>query len=350
MSYHLCSVPPKDEKLNQLVNHLLEQEGIQRDQNLDYTCALLDEEGLPVATGSCFGNTLRCFAVDSRHQGEGLLNQMVLHLITYQLERGNTHLFLYTKLQSEAFFLDLGFHEIARAADQVVFLENRKNGFTQFLKKLKRESPAPHPGEIIGSVVLNANPFTLGHQYLLEQAAKHCDLVHVFLVSEDASIVPFSVRKPLVERGTAHLKNLVFHETGSYLISSQTFPSYFLKEESAVCEGHARLDAAIFAQIAKTLHISCRFVGEEPASVVTGIYNRVMAEQLPAEDIDCIILPRKFAGDHVISASTVRKMIQDGKLEETKPFLPQSTWDYFHSEQAQPVILAMRNAQNVIHY
>lgn len=350
MLYSLRTVSREDRYLNRMVNALLDQEGIERDQNLDYTCALLDDEGFPIATGSCFQDTLRCFAVDKNHQGEGLLNQIMLHLIEYQLERGKTHLFLYTKLETAKFFADFGFHQIVHVSDRVVFMENRRNGFAGFLKKLEKESPSSGTNEKIGAVILNANPFTLGHQYLVEQASKRCDLVHVFLVSEDASIVPFSVRKQLVKAGTSHLSNLVFHQTGSYLISSKTFPSYFLKEEAVVCESHAQLDAAIFSRIAKTLHISHRFVGEEPTSKVTGIYNHVMAEQLPREGICCDILPRKYIDREIISASTVRQMIQDGRLEDTKAFLPESTWSYFHSKQAEPVIRAIMQSQNVIHY
>ncbi|EFA28598.1 ABC transporter, ATP-binding protein, partial [Haemophilus influenzae HK1212] len=38
-----------------------------------------------------------------------------------------------------------------------------------------------------GSIVMNANPFTLGHRYLIEQALQQCDHLHLFIVGEDAS-------------------------------------------------------------------------------------------------------------------------------------------------------------------
>ncbi len=350
MGYALCAVSPKNRRLNELVDQLLEQEGIQRDQNLDYTCALLNEEGMPVATGSCFRDTLRCLAADSRHQGEGLMADVVFHLTEYQLQRGNTHLFLFTKNSTAPIFASLGFTAIAEIPGKLVFMENRRTGFANYLQKLQKETPAiPVPGEI-GAVVLNANPFTLGHQYLLEQASKRCSLVHVFIVSEDVSLFPAKVREQLVQEGTAHLTNLVYHRTGSYLLSANTFPSYFLKDAALVAEGHARLDAALFARIAEALGITRRFVGEEPTSLVTDLYNRTMAECLPAAGIALEVFPRKQAEEAVISASTVRAMLQAGKLEETRAYLPAPTWNWLHSPAAEPVLEAIRTAGEVRHH
>ena len=100
---------PSDILANKQINELLLAEGIRRDANLDYTCDMYDDEMNIIATGSCFGNTLRCMAVSNAHQGEGLMNQIVTHLISVQFERGNTHLFLYTKCNFRQVFGDLGF-------------------------------------------------------------------------------------------------------------------------------------------------------------------------------------------------------------------------------------------------
>lgn len=101
----------------------------------------------------------------------------------------------------------------------------------------------------IAALVMNANPFTLGHQYLVEKAASENDILHLFIVSEDQSLVPFSVRKKLVLEGTAHLKNIIYHESGPYIISNATFPSYFQKDADAVMESHANLDLTIFVRM-----------------------------------------------------------------------------------------------------
>ena len=203
---------------------------------------------------------------------------------------------------------------------------------------------------------MNANPFTNGHLYLVEKACAENDLVHLFMVSEDASLVPFAVRKRLIMEGTAHLPNLIYHESGPYVISSATFPSYFQKDETAVIESHAFLDLQVFAKIAAALNIGVRYVGEEPTSLVTGIYNRIMQEELPKAGVACVVVPRKEApagsasGGQAISASTVRQFLKDGRFDELRDLVPDSTLRYFESPEAAPVLARIRNEENVIHY
>lgn len=358
--YAISQIYPSDRRANTQINELLLAEGIRRDANLDYTCGMYDEEMNIIATGSCFGNTLRCMAVSNAHQGEGLMNQIVTHLISVQFERGNTHLFLYTKCNSAKFFGDLGFYEIARIDGQIVFMENRKTGFTSYLEKLKKETEQSEVFQKfscnnsaktkIAALVMNANPFTLGHQYLVEKAAAENDILHLFIVSEDQSLVPFSVRKKLVLEGTGHLKNIIYHESGPYIISNATFPSYFQKDADAVMESHANLDLTIFVRIAQALGINYRYVGEEPNSQVTGIYNEIMAKKLPENQIACKIIPRKEANGSVISASTVRTALKSGKMELLKTLVPETTLRYFQSEEAAPVIEKIKAAQNVVHH
>jgi [citrate (pro-3S)-lyase] ligase len=346
-NYYISQVYPKDKRGNQLIDILLQEEGISRDRNLDYTCGMYDDDMNIIATGSCFGNTLRCLAVSSNHQGEGLLNEIITHLMEVQCARGNTHLFLYTKCNTSRFFGDLGFYEIAGVDAQVVFMENRRTGFSDYLKNLAHDKvEAPR----VAALVVNANPFTLGHLYLVEKAASENDILHLFIVSEDASLVPFNIRKRLVKEGTAHLKNIRYHDSGPYIISNSTFPSYFQKDEVAVIKGHALLDLTIFKKIAECLGLNRRYVGEEPTSQVTNIYNQIMQEELPKAAIECIVVPRKESSGRAISASTVRKAIHDGDIERLKELVPKTTLDYLLSEEAKPIIEHIRNAENVIHY
>ena len=345
--YSISKVFPSDKRAISQVENLLLAEGIRRDKNLDYTCAVYDEDYNVIATGSCFGNTLRCMAVSHSHQGEGLMNEVVSHLVQHEYEHKINHLFLYTKCNSAKFFGDLGFHEIVRIQDQVVFMENRRTGFTDYLADLAKTK---RDGKKIAALVLNANPFTLGHQYLVEKAAGENDVLHVFIVSEDASLVPFAVRKKLVIEGCAHLNNIVFHDTGPYIISSATFPSYFQRDDEAVIESHANLDLEVFVKIAGALGINARYVGEEPKSLVTGIYNRIMSEKLPEHGIKCVIIPRKTEAGQVISASNVRQAIKENRLEEIRELVPESTYKFFASPDAENVIKRIQGTQNVIHY
>lgn len=346
MGYEISAIRPTDKLGNRAVDRLLEQTGIRRDGNLDYTCGVFDDDYNLAATGSCFGNTLRCMAVSSDHQGEGLMNLVVSHLTEFQAARGNLRLFLYTKYKSAKFFGDLGFYEIARVDGSLVFMENRRTGFTDYLANLQKTRTEGRSA----AIVMNANPFTLGHRHLVETAARENDTVHLFVLSEEAGPIPFAVRKKLVAAGVADLPNVVLHDSGPYIISSATFPSYFLKDQETVIRTQASLDLTVFGRIAQALGIGVRYVGEEPSSVVTNLYNTVMAERLPQMGIACNVIPRKEANGKIISASTVRQAIHDDRLEEIRDFLPQTTYDYFASPEAAPVVAAIRREHNVIHY
>ena len=225
--------------------------------------------------------------------------------------------------------------------------KNKRTGFSDFLDNLKKDLKV---GKNIASLIMNANPFTLGHQYLVEKASSENDVLHLFIVSDDSSLVPFEVRKKLVIEGTKHLKNICYHETGDYIISSATFPSYFQKDEIAVIESQANLDIEVFTKIAKVLNINRRYVGEEPNSLVTNIYNQTMLKKLPENNIECVVVPRKKYSDNVISASTVRQIIKNGNLEDLKNLVPETTYKYFLSDESKAIIDKIRSQDNVIHY
>jgi [citrate (pro-3S)-lyase] ligase len=346
--YILSEIKPTDKRNIKKQEALLKKEGIERDKNLDYTVGLFDEEYNLLATGSCFEKTFRCMAVDSTYQGEGLLNQVVTHLIEYQHERGNLDLFLFTKCDSAKFFEDLNFHEITRVHDKLVFMENRREGFQKYLDELAKKKVV---AEKVAAVVINANPFTLGHQYLLEKISEENDIVHVFVVSEDASLVPFSARYYLVKKGTAHLDNLIYHNSGDYIVSIATFPSYFLKDEELVIESHAKLDIEIFKKIAGSLGVTRRYVGEEPFSKVTNVYNEVMKKELGSCEIECVEIPRKENNTGAISASKVRSLIHDGHIEKIKDSVPMTTYDFFTStDEGKKVVQKIQKSSNYVHY
>ena len=345
--YYVSQIKQTDSRSMKQVEDLLLAEGIKLDSCLDYTCGIYDDNGSLIATGSCFDNTMRCFAVSSAHRGEGLLNQIIMHLIEIQFERGNSHLFVYTKYASANFFRDLGFYEIVRTDDDLVFLENTKTGFSSYLASLEKTRKN---GQKIAAIVMNANPFTLGHQYLVSRAASENDILHLFMVSDDCSLIPYDVRKRLILEGTSQIPNIVYHDTGSYIISNATFPSYFQKDDVSVIRGHAHLDLFIFCKIAERLGINVRYVGEEPRSLVTAIYNQIMKEELPAHGISCEELARLTAQDKAISASDVRLAIKNGDYALLRTLVPDSTYRYFTSEEASDVVEKIRISENVVHY
>ena len=169
----------------------------------------------------------------------------------------------------------------------------------------------------VGAIVMNCNPFTLGHQYLIESALKKVSFLYIFVVSEDKSEFKF------VLEGTKHLSNIKVIPSGKFIISQNTFSSYFEKSKKQDIIIDTTEDVEIFARhIAPVLGVSVRFLGEEPFDMITRQYNNKMLEILPRYGIDVDIIKRKEVENQVISASKVRKLIEENKIEEIRKFVP----------------------------
>ena len=181
----------------------------------------------------------------------------------------------------------------------------------------------------IGAIVMNCNPFTLGHRYLIETASNLCKKLFVFVVEEDKSIFKFSDRFELVKKGTSDLKNVVVLPSGKFMISSLTFTDYFNKSKLQDKQIDPSMDVEIFAKhIAPAVGVNVRFVGEEPLDKVTKQYNDTMRRILPKYGIDFYEIPRKEEMGGVISASRVRKLLDEKKFEEIKKLVPKTTLDF----------------------
>lgn len=186
----------------------------------------------------------------------------------------------------------------------------------------------------IGAIVMNCNPFTLGHLYLIEYASREVDLLYIFVVEENKSFFTFNERIDLVRKGTAHLSNVVVFRSGKLMISSVTFPEYFMKDNSENMNIDSSVDIDIFARIvAPALGISVRFVGEEPLDYVTRCYNERMKEILPVFGIEFVEIPRRNVSDEdrvPISASLVRKYLKSNKFDEIKKIVPDTTFCHLY--------------------
>lgn len=181
----------------------------------------------------------------------------------------------------------------------------------------------------VGAVVMNCNPFTLGHRYLIEKSLELCDFLVIFVVEEDKSVFPFEDRLRLVDEGVKDLSNVTVIPSGRFIISSLTFSEYFNKSEIQDRTVDTSLDVSVFArEIAPCLHIVKRFAGEEPFDSVTRQYNETMSKVLPEYGIEFVEIPRAEIRGEAISASKVRKMILDGNLEGVREFVPKTTFEY----------------------
>lgn len=264
------------------------------------------------ATGALVGDMLQMIAVDPACQGEDLAAKVITALLREARARGKNCVYMISKRASAPSFEGLGFRRAAETADAVL-LEWGNPGIGEFCDGLRRLA---EPEKKTGCIVMNANPFTRGHRYLAEQAAAAVDKLFILVVEEDRSEFPFGLRLELVKKGTADLPNVTVLPGSRYVISSLTFPAYFLRDaEKARAE--SELDASIFAdRIAPALGITERFVGTEPLSASTDVYNETLKRLLPPKGIAVRELPRLEEAGEPISASRLRALLKEGRLEE----------------------------------
>lgn len=308
---------------------LLEKVGLAHDEEIDYTIGIYQNDQL-IATGSLYINILKCLAIDPEFQQENLLTKLV-DCLKGKLVEGETHYFVYTKPEMIPQFKGLGFNEIVRTSE-LVFMEQGGPDFQDYMREL---ASYKQPTKKNGAIVMNANPFTNGHLYLVTEAAKENETVYVFVVSEDRSLFKTATRMALVKEGVKYLSNVVVLPTRDYSVSSATFPSYFLKNRTprAIARSQALMDARLFKErIASFLVIGNRYVGEEPFSPVTAIYNEAMAEVF-STDIQLKILPRQRFGEEIISASLVRRLMKVGDLAYIKQIVPVTTYQEIVKQQ-----------------
>ena len=279
---------------------------------MQFTVLCLDDDGEIIAGGSLDGHVCKCIGVSEDHQGEGLTATVVTELRKEAFERGEDHLFLFTKPKNRMQFLDMAFFPIAATKD-VLLMESKRNAARNYARSLAEEAPARAdgtPGEI-GAIVMNANPFTAGHRYLIEKALERVDLLHVFVVSEDRSYFSFAERWKRVLEGTKDLPNVRVHETKEYMISSVTFPTYFIKEKARIEDVRCALDLAVFAEVfAKEMGITVRYVGTEPLDPVTNHYNEMMNAYLPGKGIEVVEVPRLCVDGEIVSATKIREKLK----------------------------------------
>ena len=284
---------------------------------LEYYAVLRDEEGGIAGGGGFWGHTIKCVAARSELRGQGLIQTLISHLRSLLRERGVKSIFLFTKPENEELFANLAFYPVGKAP-QAILMESYKRNLLNLTKQLSQQR-APGVG---GAIVMNANPFTKGHLYLVEKALEECDQLYLFPVRAERSLFSYAERRQLIAQGN--------------IVSPTTFPTYFLKELSRASQVQALLDVDIFARhIAPPLGIARRFVGTEPLDPVTAIYNEAMLQVLVPRGIEVKILPRLEIDSQVVSASRVRQLLAHGQMQEIAALTPPSTYAFIEAKRQE---------------
>ena len=299
--------------------------------DVDFAVVLLDH-GEIVASSCKRKNVLKFFAIDPAYQNQGL-SQKLLTEVTYRMfEEGYDHSFVFTPLFNREIFRSLGYDDVA-ATNEVVLLEKGPETIGRYIRKLDETYGICSKEN--GAIVMNGNPFTLGHQYLIETAAKSVQQLLIFVVEEEASSFPFKDRFRMFQEGTKHLNNVILIPSGKYII-----PNYFLRDLQNSFAIYATLDVTIFGKWFKKLNITKRFVGEEPLDPMTSQYNETLKRILPDYGIELVVIPRLSNEQGIISASIVRRLLKEDKWDDVKKYVPTSTFEYL--KNANEVIAELK--------
>lgn len=353
---------PTTPRQRQRIEAFLKRNGLRFD-DMHYYAAVTDDDGEMIAGGGLKGNVIKCVAVDDAHKGEAIANTLISHLIAHANEEGHSNVMLFTKPKNRQLFESLSFRLLAEAPEAVL-METGIGGINNMVEQLKK---IKEEGEVCkennqeckeeektnlnittpqhlntttprrGVVVMNCNPFTLGHRYLIEQAAKQVERLFVMVVREDCSLFAYAERKAMVEQGVAHLENVTVIDGSEYAISQATFPTYFLKRLDDAADTQMLLDLDLFRRhIAPALGTTVRFVGTEPTDRLTRRYNQLMHEVL-ADVRETVRLEKD---GNAVSASRVRKAMEQGDMSTIRQLVPPTTLPYIIAHLATQALQA----------
>lgn len=315
----------------QTVEQFLQQNGLRIDGSINYYAGVfsLDGDTMVAGGGLDSAGVIKCVAVNEDVRNEGLSARLISHLISEAHQHGFDSVRLFTKPQNLLLFKSLGFHLLAEAPEAI--LMETGNGLQDYCRYIaahdiiRSSHLAPHSSKS-GVIVMNANPFTKGHQYLVEMAAKRVSHLFVMAVKEDRSLFSSQERLEMIKAGCRHLPNVTVVEGSDYTISATTFPTYFLKKLTDASDTQMLLDIDLFCRhIAPTLGAEVRFVGAEPNDKLTCRYNELMQQHatIRVEEI-----PRLENDHQAISASTVRHYLAEGSFRKAAAIVPETTLPY----------------------
>ncbi|UUM11853.1 GNAT family N-acetyltransferase [Clostridiaceae bacterium HFYG-1003] len=303
------------------------------------TYVVRGEEEL-IATASRSGNVFKYFGIHPDHQGENLTSILLGALLDDAFAQGIYHYFIFTSPASRPLFQAAGF-QLVMENEYAALLESGNRDINSYLGELRQE--LGEPAGTRGAIVMNLNPMTLGHLYLIETARRQVDELIIFLVEEDLSLVPFRDRLAIAREAARDLPGVKVLPGGPYIISQATFPTYFLKRMDDELAAYTTTDAGIFANYyARQLGITHRFVGEEPLDPVTGAYNEALARELGKTGIAFSIIPRVEAEGGVISASRVRRHLARDEYEQAFRLVPPATRRYLESTAGADLITKIK--------
>ena len=250
---NILELHPTIPRQRRQIEMFLQTNGLRYD-DVDYYAAIVDESSDEmIAGGGLKGSVIKCVAVADGHKGEAVANVIVSHLIAKANAEGCQCVKLYTKPDNRQLFESLSFRLIAESPNAIL-METGVGGIEKYSEELgvkseelkNDESVVSNARKPIGVIVMNANPFTLGHRFLVEQSSELVERLYVVVVREDCSMFSYNERKAMVSQGVRDIGNVVVVDGSDYAVSAATFPTYFLKQLSDATDTQIILDLDLY--------------------------------------------------------------------------------------------------------
>ncbi len=332
-----------EEEIRETVD-FLQKFDLKFEKDIVYTINGYDKDNKIIATASIAENVIKCFAIDGDYQETGLSLKIISNLIQKLNSLGINHYFVFTKIENMDLFENIAFNVIAKT-DDVCLLESGANDIVSTLKDLKIKYNIDDSPK--AALIINCNPMTNGHLYLLEKAASNNEQVIVFVVEEDKSSFPFKDRFDLVKSVAKRFDNVHVVPSTNYIISNATFPTYFLDEKINFNKVYTELDGTIFKKYFMPMfNIKKRYVGTEPYSIRTNEYNETMQEIL-GDNLIIIERKRIDSKEKYISASYVRKILKEkADISEIKKLVPNEVFKYLTSSKSMEIIEKIKDSDS----
>lgn len=332
--YTLQQMPLSLSEVRKKVATLMQRCSLDMPQ-LDYYVGVFTSDGRLVGGAGLHRNVIKGVAVEAEARSDGLTSSLISYLLTEARSRGYENVMVFTKPENRKIFEALSFCHVAET-DEAVLLESNPNSLRHFKASLRGAVSQTDEKGSVGVAVMNYNPLTRGHEYLIKQAAKKVDTMVVVLVSEDVSEFTLAERRAMLQQCVAAYENVRIVESGCYAISAATFPSYFLKEPSSAAQVQMRLDLDLFCRhIAPSLQASVRFVGSEKSDELTAQYNIMMRQVLQQAGVKVVEIPRLTLDGQAVSASAVRKFLTDGTVARAFSLVPPCTLPHLIAHAAK---------------
>lgn len=281
----------------------------------------VEEDDSIVGTISVANYIIKDLAVLDKYQGENIASSLINHVIKYFSNNSIYNYQVFSKPKYKSLFENMNFKMLVET-EKLIMLEGGITDIDETLEKIKkllevRFTPINENSDI-ASVVINGNPITIGHEYLVSEASLNHNIVIVFIVEEDKSEFTFIERLSMAFLAFHKFSNVYVIPSTKYIVSSLTFPNYFLKETD-ISEEMAKVDALIFKKyFQKKLFIKKRYIGSESTKKMEN-YNNELKEILG----DTIKIVERLEIDRVrVSASAVRNLIKEGKTKEALKYIP----------------------------